>query len=366
MNRKQLKTPTALLSIAVSALLVLTSCANDSTPNTSESPQNQESGLTGVLNIIGYAGIWEERYREAVVKPFEDANPGVTVNYAAKGSSAEMLSALQSQKTNQSTDVALMDQSVAKSGNDQGLFAKITEADVPNLSGVKNEFLNPEGYGPVLHLDAIALLYDTETFAEAPTSWSEMWNEQWAGQINLMAPPSLLGLAATAFASTLEGEDYTQSIEKGVAKLKELAPNVQTFAPSPDGWQHIITGQSILGIGQNARGQYYSDESNGKLGIAFPVEGTVYQVNTINVTEGAPNKVAAMAFVNWALSPEAQLAFAEALWYAPSVEVDIPAETAARIVSTDGSMKILPWDVEFVDSIRDDWTEIWKREIIAQ
>lgn len=357
---------TTVIAGATAALFALTACSSGQPSGNAGEGDAGDGGISGTISIIGYSGIWEQQFTASVIQPFQEANPGVTVNYVAKRSSAEMLSALQSQGSSPTTDIAIMDNSVAESGNQQGLFAKITEDEVPNLAGVKEEFQSSEGFGPILHLDAIGILYDTEKFDEAPTSWEELWNPEWAGQVNLMAPPSLLGLAATAAASTIEGEDYTVSIDKGVAKLKELAPNVQTFAPNPDEWQSIITGQTVIGIGQNARGQYYSDQSNGKLGIAFPEEGTFYQLNTINLVEGAPNKDASLAFIDYALSPEAQLAFTEALFYAPSVDVEIPAETADRIIATDGSIKILPFDTEFLAEVRDPWTDIWKREIIAQ
>jgi len=323
-----------------------------------------DGGESGTLNIIGYSGIWQEAWTEAVVEPFKAEHPGIEVNFVEKRSSADMLAALQSEKSNPSTDIALMDESVAESGNQQGMFAKFDEGEVPNLSKVKEEFLNPDGYGPVIHLDAIGLLYDTEVFDTPPTSWEELWNPEWKGKVNLMAPPSLLGLADIAAASTLEGEDYTKSIDKGIEKLKELAPSVQTFAPTPDEWQSIITGQTVIGVGQNARGQYYSDESGGKLGIAFPEEGTFYQLNTINVVEGAPNEELALEFADFALSEEAQVGFAEKLFYAPSTDVELPADLAERIIATDGSVKILPFESEFLAGVRDEWTDRFKREVI--
>lgn len=350
------------VAAGVAATLIALSACSSGQPSGNSS---DDGSLSGTLNVIGYSGIWEERFREAVIQPFQAANPGVTVNYVAKRSSAEMLSALQSQQSNPGTDIAVMDQSVAASGNDQGLFRTFSEDEVPNLSGVMEQFLTEGDYGPVIHTDAIGILYDTEVFDEAPTSWEELWNPEWAGKVNLMAPPSLLGLATTAAASTLAGEDYTESIDKGIAKLKELAPAVQTFAPNPDEWQSIITGQTVIGIGQNARGQYYVDQSDGKLGIAFPEEGTFQQLNTINIVDGAPNDAAAVAFADWVLSPEAQVAFAEALFYAPVVDVELPADVADRLAANDGSVEFLPLDVDFLAEVRDPWTDIWKSEIIA-
>jgi putative spermidine/putrescine transport system substrate-binding protein len=260
-----------------------------------------------------------------------------------------------------------MDNSVSTTGNTQGLFDKIDATAVPNLANVPDKFKGKDGFGPVVMLDAVGLLYDTATFPKAPDSWNVLWDPAYAGKINVNAPPSLLGLSLTAITSKMEGEDYTKSIDKAVARLKEMAPGVQTFAPNPDEYQNVITGQTVLGLGQNARGQFYSDQSNKKMGVTFPKEGTVYQINTVNIVKDAPNKAAAQTFANYALSAEAQTAFAKALFYAPSVtNAELPADVKARVVPTDGSLNIVPLDVEFLSSARDKWTDIWKRQIITK
>lgn len=359
-NRTSRHLRTAAAVGTVAAMFAFTACSS------SPDQGSGDGSISGDVNIIAYSGPWEEQFTESVIKPFEEANPDININYVSNRSSAEMLSGLQSEGSKPRTDIVIMDDSVSATANGLGLFAEITEENVPNVANVREEWRHPDNLGPALHLDAIGLLYDTETFDTPPTSWEELWNPEWDGQINLMAPPSLLGIAATAAASVIEGEDYTQSIDKGVERLKELAPRVQTFSPSPDEWQHIITGQSVIGIGQNGRGQYYADQSNGKLGIAFPEEGSFFQVNTINLVDGGPNTAAAEVFIDYALSADAQLAFAEALFYAPSTDVEIPDELADRLVATDGSMEMFEHDLDFLSEVRDPWTEIWNQEIITQ
>lgn len=344
--------------------LALTACAGSSTP-AAGGAASEESGISGTINLMSYTSVWQEAYTEAVIKPFLEANPGVTVNYLAKRTSAEMLSALQAEKANPRTDVVIMDSTVSASANAQGLFQKFDEGDVPNLANVKDEFLDADGYGPYVMLDAIALLYDTERIDTQPTSWGELWNPEYAGQLNITAPPALGGVALTAIASEMEGEDYAQSIDAAIARLKDLAPSVQTWAPNPDEYQNIISGQTIMGMGPSARAQYYTDQADGKLGIVFPEEGTTYQINTINLVEVAPNPEAAQALIDYALTPEAQEAFAARMFYAPSVDVDLPAEVAERVVPTDGSLKIIELDNDFLQTARDEWAEIWKREIIG-
>lgn len=352
-----------MLAAAAAATLVLTGCGGGS----GSAGNSNSSATSGEINLIAYAGVWQDQYNAAVIEPFKAKYPDIKINYSSKRSSAEMLSALQGQKNDPATDVAIMDNSVSTTGNTQGLFDKIDEAAVPNLANVPEKFQDKDGFGPVVMLDAVGLLYDTATFPKAPESWDVLWDPAYAGKINVNAPPSLLGLSLTAITSKMEGEDYTQSIDKSVAKLKEMAPGVQTFAPNPDEYQNVITGQTVLGLGQNARGQFYSDQSNKKMGVTFPKEGTVYQINTVNLVKDAPNKAAAETFINYALSPEAQTAFAKALFYAPSVtNAELPADVKDRVVPTDGSLNIVPLDVQFLSSARDKWTDTWKRQIITK
>ena len=87
------------------------------------------------------------------------------------------------------------------------------------------------------------------------------------------------------------GNDYLKSVEAGIAALGEIAPNVQTWDPKPEVYITIVYGQATLGVGWNARAQVNSDTSNGKLGAVPPQEGSVFQINTINlVEERAPKR----------------------------------------------------------------------------
>jgi Spermidine/putrescine-binding periplasmic protein len=350
---------------AAIALAALSGCAGGSTPTSSQS-SGAGAARGGTISIIGYADVWQNQYWDAVVKPFEAKYPNIKVQYQAKRSSADMLAAIQSEGGSPTTDIAIMDSTVAASGNTQGLFQKISTKDVPNVSHVKKGIVNTGGYGPVLQEDAVGLLYDTSKVSTKPTSWNVLWDSKYKQKVSIVAPPSALGIDLTMITAKMQHEDFTKSIDKAVARLKQLAPNVQTWAPLPDEYQSVITGQTELGMGQNARGQYYSDQSGGKLGIAFPKEGTMYQINTINLLKNAPDAAAAKTFMNYALSAEAQTAFAKALFYAPSVDnAKLPSDVANRIVKTDGSVKIISYNPTWLNSVRAQWTDIWKTQIVG-
>lgn len=357
MNALSLKA--ALVALSLGGSLALTACGGGS-----EAPA-AGSKTSGTVNIIGYAGIWKDAYQKAVIAPFSKKYPDIKVNYVEKRSSADMLASLRAEANRPTTDLAIMDQGVALSGNGQGTFAKVAQQDVPNMANIKKQFANTDGYGPVIMADAVAMLYDKKAVNPAPTSWEVLWDPAYKQKVAVMAPPSTLGLNLEIIVATMQGEDFTTSTTKSVAKLKELAPNVQSWMPTPDEYQAVITDQVDLSLGQNARGQYYADRSNGKLGVTFPKEGTVYQINTINLLAKAPNPAPAKTFIDYALSPEAQTAFAKEIFYAPSVEnAQLPADVQARVVPTDGSLKVVPIDLKWFAGAREAWTKDWKRDII--
>jgi putative spermidine/putrescine transport system substrate-binding protein len=347
-----------IAAIAVAGSLTLAACGNGPA-----APAGSKD--SGTINVIGYAGIWKDAYQKAVLGPFSQKYPNIKVNYVEKRSSADMVASLKAEGGRPETDLAIMDKGVAISGNKQGLFAKVSSADVPNVANIQKQFVNPDGYGPVIMADAVALLYDKKAFNQPPSSWNVLWDPAYKQKVAVMAPPSTLGLNLEAIVATMQGEDFKTSTTKAIAKLKQLAPNVQTWKPTPDEYQAVITGQVELSIGQNARGQYYADRSDGKLGVTFPKEGTAYQINTINLLAKAPHAAPAKTFMNYALSPEAQAAFAKEIFYAPSVkDVKLPADVQSRVVPTDGSLKVVPIDLNWFAGVQAAWTADWKREVI--
>ena len=80
----------------------------------------------------------------------------------------------------------------------------------------------------------------------------------------------------------------------------------------------VLNGVVKVATGWNARSQLFADESKGRLGVLLPPEGTVSVVNTLNLVEGSHNRAAALVFMNYAISQQAQKAFAERMYYGPT------------------------------------------------
>lgn len=320
---------------------------------------------SGEITLMSYSGVFQDQYTKTVIEPFMAKYPDIKVNYFTTGNSAQMLGALRAQASDPQVDVAIFDAGVALVGNREGLLDRISVEEVPNLADLNPKAITDEGFGPAVTFDNLVLVYDSEKVEGTPDSLSALWDSQYKGRIGVSAMPNIQGIALTVMTAAMLGEDWTQSIDKAVAKLAELAPSVQTFDPSPDGYTMVLNGALTWATGWNARAQFFREESNGRLGVMLPKEGSVLQINTINLVKGAKNRDAALAFINYALSPEAQKAFTEAMYYSPVNTKAEVSEDAMDKTATARLDDMLPLDWGWVAQIRDQWNNRWRREIIA-
>lgn len=300
-----------------------------------------------VVTLAGYFGIFEDNYTKAVLQPFMQKNPDIKVVFRPVRGSAEATAMLRTQRSNPQLDAVIMDFSVAAQNNRDGLFAPLDPALVPNLADVAPWGRPENNMGAALTQDVLVLLDAPKRVKKEPKSWLDLADPAYAGRTGLPIG-DIRGTVLLALLSRIAGVDYKQSADAGIATLKRFAANVQTYEPQPDIYTAIRSGVVDIGIGWNARGQSNQDQAGGEFAAIVPVEGTAPQVNTINLVTNAPGKAAAQTFINYALGPEAQTAFAEVLFYGPTnSKVALEPKLATRIfgtVETRAKQMELDWD----------------------
>jgi putative spermidine/putrescine transport system substrate-binding protein len=122
-----------------------------------------------------------------------------------------------------------------------------------------------------------------------------------------------------------------------------------------------------VATGWNARSQLYADQTGGKIAALLPPEGSVFQINTINLTAGSKNRAAAAAFVSHALSQPAQKAFTERMFYAPTnakAQID-PKAIARTAAAPESRSRMIALDWNEIIKVRDQWNNRWRREVVA-
>jgi putative spermidine/putrescine transport system substrate-binding protein len=344
------------LALAVTGSITLFTLAACGGP-----PQQEDSETSGTVTLLGYSAIVQDNYQEAVIEPFEEEYPDITVEYVPGDSAAKMLGTLRSEKDNPRTDVVIMDTSVAESGVKEGLFEELTAEEVPNVDNVVDKGNTEGGYAATF--DSYVMLYNKERADEVPTSWNALWDAP-NKSVAIDAAPDIQGITLQRIVAEMQGNDYKEDTGEAIERLSELSPKMSSWAPSPSPYQAITDGGATYATGWNARAQLYSKESPDKLGVATPEEGTVFQINTINMTKNSQHKKATQTFIDYALSTEAQKAFSEQMYYAPTVEgVELNDDASNRVVQPD-SDALLEFDWSWMAEHRDEWTDDWKREVV--
>jgi putative spermidine/putrescine transport system substrate-binding protein len=317
------------------------------------------------VTVMSYSGLFQDRYTKAVVDPFMKANPDIKIEYYPMPNSAQMLGNLRAQKAAPQADVVIMDVSVSKAASDEKLLTKIDETSVPNIADLYPNARIPDIDGVAVTFDNLVLLYNTDVVKEAPKSWIDLADKKYAGKVAIPGMPDIQGLSLVLIMDRARGgTDYLKNVDKGIAALGEIAPNVQTWEPKPEVYVTIISGQASIGAGWNARAQVNSDTSNGKLKAILPSEGSVFQINTINQVANGPGKDAAARFINYALSPEAQKSFTEAMFYAPTNAKAQISETAIARTAVKSMDKVIPVDWIALAKMREPIMEQWRRKVI--
>ncbi len=326
----------------------------------------RQAAAADPVRLMAYSGVFQDNYTDVVVKPF-NAKSADKVEFVGGDTSAAMLGMLRTQKNDPQLDVIIMDVTTAALACAEGLVEKITPAQMPVLNELDPQARSAGGEcGPGVTFDHLVTVYDAKAVVPAPTSLKVMWDAKWKGRIALAAPPNIQGLALTAIMAHADTGDWKKA-DGAFRALKELAPSVQTFDPQPDGYSLILNNTVTFASGWNARAQLYSDRSAGRLGVMLPSEGTVFQINTINVVKNSHNHDAAMKFMAYALSTEAQKAFTERMFYGPTnAKADIaPAAAARTAAAPENKARVIPLDWNEMIKLRDSWNQRWRRDVIA-
>ena len=241
---------------------------------------------------------------ELVVKTYAAAT-GVQVSMTRK-SAGETLAQVTAERHNPRGDVWFGGTGDA---HVQAAEARLTEPyRSPRLSELHPWAVDPAGDGRAtgLYLGALGYTYSSEWLqkkglASPPTTWAALLAPELKGEVQV-ANPNSSGTAYTLLATWVQlfGE------ERAFEFLKALDQNVSQYTLSgAAGARAAARGEAGVGI------VFLHDAMAEKVAgypmeLVTPEEGTGYETGCISVIHGARHPDAAKAFVDWALSKEAQ------------------------------------------------------------
>ena len=310
------------------------------------------------LTVGVWGGAQERILREFVSGPLE-AQHGVRINYVL-GGTTERRARAYAERGRPSFDLLYLNIFESRQAVRDGVTQN-ANTDVPNAANLY-PVARLGGYG--VAFNPVTIVYDRRLVASPMTSWRDFWRADLRGKVIWPTYPGAQGTAALLMTAKLFGgsESNIDPAFEAIARLRPF-PAIQASQDQLFGMFDQQVGAASVEFGSFTRS--YAEARNPNIVIADPTEGQAVAMNVACITVGTRQQALAEAFVNLHLAPACQRAYAERIYYSPTVNnVEFPAELAGKLVlgeSAVGRLVDFDWDVVIRNQPR--WSSRFTREI---
>lgn len=185
----------------------------------------------------------------------------------------------------------------------EGLLQELDKSKLPNLAnldpnlsaayGETTRFIVPYQMGTQ------AIIYNSATVENPPTSWADLWNPDYEGRIVSVDDSRVVIGAALLTLGYSVNDTSPEHLEEAKQKLLELMPNIRVFdSDSPK--SPLIAGDVDLGIIWNGEAFLAATEAP-QFKYVFPEEGSIIFYDGMALPTTAPHPDAAYAWFNYML-----------------------------------------------------------------
>ncbi len=182
----------------------------------------------------------------------------------------------------------------------------IDKYESPTRNAIPKKYQDADGYWTGVYVGALGFCSNPKELRRLgvaiPKSWADLLNPKLKKSIS-SAHPATSGTAFTTFWTNVT---RLGSEEAGMEYMKSLHNNILQYSKSGVG------PVGIVGRGEAAVGLVFSHdcvagaEAGLPLKVSFPSEGTGYEIGGVALIKGSRNPEAAKAYIDFALSAQAQ------------------------------------------------------------
>lgn len=250
-----------------------------------------------------------------VVAAFEKLT-GIKVNYTTFDSNESMYAKLKSGAA--SYDVIVPSDYMVAKMIAEGMLKPLNYDNIPNFQNIDEEYRNPDydpenAYIVPYMFCTTGIIYNQSMVQTTPTSWADLWNEEYADNI-LMFNNSrdAYSIAALKLGYGINPQT-TEDVDTVVTELKAQKPLVQAYVMD-EIFDKMIGSEAAVGV-------YYSGDAitmigdNPDLVWVFPEEGSVMSMDNMVIPSTCTQQEAAEMFINFMCEPDVALANTEYVGY---------------------------------------------------
>lgn len=260
---------------------------------------------------------WSEYMPEELLQEFEQET-GIKVIYTTYDSN-EMMYAKVEQLQGKGYDIVVPSTYYVKKMADAGLLQPVDKSKLANFKHLEPAMLDKE-YDPkntysipyIWGATGIGV-YSDEIDPSTITSWKDLWDPKWEGQLMLMNDPREVFHMALRILGYSANSTNPAEIKEAYELLRKLMPNALTFNSDNPGAPYVA-GDVSLGMIWNGS-TYEAQKEDPAITMIYPKEGAVFWMDNLAIPAGAENVEAAHKMIDFLMRPDVAARVSEEIGY---------------------------------------------------
>lgn len=230
---------------------------------------------------------------------------GIRVNYDLYETVEDMYTKIK--RSNTSYDVIFPSDYMIERMIQEEMLLPIDFGNVPEYAQIDPRFqgqpFDPEDqYSVPYTWGTMGILYNTTLVEEAPTSWSALFDPQYAGNVLMLNARDSIGITLKYLGYSLNSTDPDE-VEEAKALLIEQGREIVLAYVVDEVKDKMIGGEAALALVWAGDATYCMSE-NPDLNYVIPEEGSNLFFDSMCIPTSSQNKEAAEAFINFLCEPE--------------------------------------------------------------
>lgn len=251
-----------------------------------------------------------------IVDPFVKATgANVVVEY---GNTSASIAKARAQKNDPQVDVMFLDDFGVLTLAREGILDKLDLAKMPHAKEIDPSYIVGDRFGIGFFNYIVTIMYNDKLVNPPPKSWRDLWDARFRGK--MIAPPVTVTntLMFVLMAARLNGGSL-DNLAPAWPKLIELKPNIHSFVENRTlRAEAMKSGEAVISVDLPSSWKPFVEQGY-PVAMANPEDGFFSVAGAACILKGSKaNRDLVYAFIDQALTAEAQSGLVEDRWFGPT------------------------------------------------
>ncbi len=267
--------------------------------------------------VVGYGGAGQKAQDVAIFQPFSKADGSKLIQSEYNGEMARIKVMVDTGSVD--WDVVQIEGPDLMRGCEEGMYERLdwkvlghAEQLIPDAA---------QDCGSAALVWSVAIAYDRQKLAQAPTSWADFWDVKKIPGKRGLRKRAVYNLEFALMADGVKVEDVYKvlatpaGVDRAFAKLGELKPYIQWWEAGAQPAQWLSAGDVVMTSTYSGR---IASAAQGGSPLALVWPGSLYGMDYWAIIKGSRHVDQAKRFIAFANQPEVQVNYVQQIPYGPT------------------------------------------------